>query len=238
MCGRYVAATSADDIASYFDAEFTEERVVGPSWNVAPTDDVPVVLVRDGTRHVDLHHWGLVPRWADSPKVGGRMINARAETLATKGAFKQAFARRRCLVPADGFYEWRHDGSKAKQPYFIHSVDGRPLAFAGLWERWQPDGRPGEQLYSATIVTTVPNDLMATLHDRMPVILDPDACNEWLDPANDDVDELSTLLVPCADELLSMHPVSRDVGNVRNQGPQLAERVALTDPAESTGTLF
>ena len=238
MCGRYVAATSADDIAAYFDAELTDERLLEPSWNVAPTDDVPVVLVRDGRRHVDLLHWGLVPAWADSPKVGSRMINARAETLATKGAFKHAFARRRCLVPADGFYEWRHDASKAKQPFFIHATDGQPLAFAGLWERWQPEGELGEQLRSTTIVTTTPNDLMATLHDRMPVILPAEAWEEWLDPANDDLDDLASLLLPCADELLAMHPVSRDVGNVRNQGPQLVEPIEADDAVEAQEQLF
>lgn len=238
MCGRYVAATSADDLAAYFDAELTDERLLEPSWNVAPTDDVPVVLVRDGTRHLDLLHWGLVPGWADSPKVGIRMINARAETLATKGAFKHAFARRRCLVSADGFYEWRHDGSKAKQPFFIHATDGRPLAFAGLWERWQPQDQPGERLRSTTVVTTTPNDLMATLHDRMPVILAAEAWEEWLDPANDDLDDLASLLVPCADDELTMHPVSRDVGNVRNQGPQLVEPVEPDDAVEAQEQLF
>lgn len=230
MCGRYVAATSADDIAAHFDAQPAWEHALEPSWNVAPTDDVPVVLVRDGARRVAAHHWGLVPQWADSPKVGSRMINARAESLASKSAFKHAFARRRCLVPADGFYEWRHDGSKAKQPFFIHGTDGRPLAFAGLWERWSPRDRPDEPLRSATIVTTTPNDLLATLHDRMPVILTPDAWDEWLDPGNDDLDELSDLLVPCDASLLAMHPVSRDVGNVRNQGAQLVAPVDTQEP--------
>lgn len=232
MCGRYVAATSADDIAAAFDAALTEERALEPSWNVAPTDDIPVVLVSDDRRRLAVHHWGLVPGWADSPKVGGRMINARAETLATKGAFKHAFARRRCLIPADGFYEWRHRGSGPKQPFFIHRGDGRPLAFAGLWERWLPRGEPGEQLRSATIVTTTPNDLMATLHDRMPVVLDPQTWDEWLDPANDDVDDLAALLVPCPDDVLTMHAVTADVGNVRNQGAQLIE------PIEAPETLF
>lgn len=230
MCGRYVAATSADDIAGYFDAVETEERALEPSWNVAPTDDIPVVLVRDGIRELAVHHWGLVPAWADSPKVGNRMINARAETLATKGAFKHAFARRRCLVPADGFYEWRHDASSAKQPFFIHQTDGHPLAFAGLWERWHPRDQPGEQLRSATIVTTTPNDLMATLHDRMPVVLPPDAWDEWLDPDNDDLDALSDLLVPCDEGVLAMHPVSREVGNVRNEGAQLIEPIDTQEP--------
>lgn len=237
MCGRYVSSSTPDEIGAYFDAELTEETAIEPSWNVAPTDDVHVVLVEDGVRRVAAHHWGLVPRWAKDPSVGSRMINARAETLATKGAFKHAFARRRCLVPADGFYEWdKVSGQRSKQPYFIHRPEGELLAFAGLWEDWRgPEGDGPQHLRSASIVTTTPNDLMARIHDRMPVVLPDSAWDAWLDPDGRDVDALARLLVPAPDGVLVMHPVGREVGNVRNDGPQLIHEVDPLEPVASGG---
>lgn len=235
MCGRFVAATPPDEIARYFDAEPPTDHALEPSWNVAPTDDIYVVLEdkEDGVRRLGAHHWGLVPFWAKSPAVGAKMINARAEGLADKGAFKAAFARRRCLIPADGFYEWRKQpGSKVKQPYFIQRADGGPLAFAGLWEEWggsRSAGSPG--LRSATVITTTANRLMADLHDRMPVILPVGEWTEWLDPSNADVDALAHLLVPIADEELALRPVGPEVGNVRNNGPHLIEAL---DPSSSS----
>src|SRR5690349_1717229 len=178
MCGRYVSSSTSDEIADFFDAEAQPEQVLEPSWNVAPTDDIYVVLDDGGVRRVAPHHWGLVPFWAKSPAVGNKMINARAEGIATKGAYKHAFARRRCIVPADGFYEWRKvPGQKVKQPFFVSRPDGEPLAFAGLWEEWKGD--EGGRLRSATIITTTPNEVMAEIHDRMPVILPPSAWEEW-----------------------------------------------------------
>lgn len=166
-----------------------------------------------------------MPRWAKDPRIGNRMINARAETLATKGAFKPAFKRRRAIVPADGFYEWRAvPGAKRKQPHFIHRPDGEPYAFAGLWEVWKGD-EADDRLRSTTIITTTANEPMAEIHDRMPVILPPSAWDEWLDPTNDDLDSLGRLLVPAPPALITMHPVSTDVGNVRNQGAHLIEEV-------------
>mgnify|MGYP002150091963 FL=1 len=162
-----------------------------------------------------------------SPAIGTKMINARADGLATKSAFKDSFARKRCIVPADGFYEWDQiPGQKVKQPYLITRRSGEPLAFAGLWASWRPPGVEGdEHLRSTTIITTTANDLMQRVHDRMPVILPARAWDEWLDPTNHDVEALGRLLVPAPADLLTMRPVSTEVNNVRNQGPHLIDPV-------------
>jgi putative SOS response-associated peptidase YedK len=238
MCGRFVSSSPPDELARLFGAEPPAEQLVAPSWNVAPTNDVWAVLEREGQRRLEALHWGLVPRWAKDPSVGSRMINARAETLAEKNAYKAAFRSRRCIVPADGFYEWRKvPGSKVKQPYFIHAADGSPLAFAGLWEVWRPADRPDEELHSCTIVTGAPNDKVRPVHDRMPVILPPDAWSTWLDPELRDTEALGGLLVPAAADGIDLHPVSREVNQVRNKGPHLVDRlpddevVGAADPA-------
>ena len=238
MCGRFVSATPPDQIAAYFDAE-APEALLAPSYNVAPTNDVYAVLSDGTARHVDAFHWGLVPLWAKDPKIGSKMINARAESLAEKNAYKSAFKRRRCLVPADGFYEWRKDPDappKAKkQPFFIHRPDGEPLAFAGLWEVWKGPNKDQEPLRSLTIITTTPNREMAQIHDRMPVILPPSAWDTWLDRDVDDLELLGKLLVPAAPDVITMHPVSTAVNNVRNDGEEL---IAEVDPdAPEPGTL-
>lgn len=231
MCGRYVSSSTPDEIAQYFDAEAPTEAALEPSWNVAPTNDVYVVLADGETRRVASHHWGLVPFWAKSPAIGSKMINARAEGLADKGAFKHAFRTRRCIVPADAFYEWQKvPGQKAKQPYLIARPDGEPLAFAGLWEEWRGPERD-QRLRSTSIITTTPNALMATIHDRMPVILPPTAWDRWLDPTNHDLEALGELLVPAPAEVLVLRPVSTEVNNVRNDGPHLADAVDLAPDA-------
>src|SRR5690554_4724101 len=205
MCGRFVSATPPDQIAQYFDAT-TAEALLEPSYNVAPTNDVYAVTEDGTTRRVDAFHWGLVPSWAKDPKIGSRMINARAETLATKNAFRSSFRRRRCIVPVDGFYEWRTvPGQRRKQPVYIHRPDGEPLAFAGLWSVWQRDGDTGPPLRSCTIVTTTANETLAPVHDRMPVILPPSRWDEWLDPANDDTETLGRLLVPAPSKIGRAH---------------------------------
>lgn len=243
MCGRYVSSSTSDEIAQYFDAEIATETLLPARWNVAPTDDAYVVLVDDGVRRVAAHHWGLVPFWAKSPAVGNKMINARAEGIAAKGAYKRAFAGQRCIVPADGFYEWQKiEGQKAKQPYFIHRPGGEQLGFAGLWEEWSPHKGSEERLRSMTIITTTPNDVMAPIHDRMPVILPPTTWDEWLDPGNHDTEALAALLVPAPPEVLVLRPVSTEVSNVRNDGPQLIDEVEpppvqaqLLDPEARAG---
>lgn len=191
------------------------------------------VIVDGGVRHVDAFHWGLVPLWAKDPKIGSKMINARAETLAEKNAFKSAFRKRRCLIPADGFYEWRKPAQDAaasgtgkrapKQPFFVSRPDGEPYAFAGLWEVWRGPDRDQEPLRSCTIITTSPNDVMATIHDRMPVILPASAWESWLDRDNDDLDLLGKLLVPADPALTTLRPISTEVNSVRNNGEHLID---------------
>lgn len=240
MCGRFVSGSPPGEIARYFSAEQVDEHVLEPNYNVAPTDDVYVVRESAGVRRLDTFHWGLVPFWAKDPSVGNRMINARSEGLAEKGAFKHAFRHRRCLVPADGFYEWKAvPDQKKKQPFYIHRPDGEPLAFAGLWETWKEaavaDREGGNRastaptLRSCTIVTTDANDRLSALHDRMPVILPPAAWDDWLDRNNEDVDALGQLLVPATSELLALHAVGVAVSNVRSAGSELIEPVAVDE---------
>jgi len=231
MCGRFVSSTPADELARYFGAAPPEESLP-PGFNVAPTTDIwAVVEGPDGTRRLEAFHWGLVPVWAKDIGVGNRMINARAESLATSNAYKRAFRQRRCLIPMDGFYEWKKgNGPKAKkQPVFVHRLDGEPLAVAGLWETWRDRdaGPDAPWLHSCTIITTDANGTLRPVHDRMPVVLPPSAWGPWLDPGEDDVARLQGLLVPAPDELLALHPVSTDVNNVRTDRPDL---VAPIDP--------
>ena len=173
--------------------------------------------------------WGLVPFWAKDVKIGSRMINARAETVAEKPAFRRAFAKRRCLLPADGYYEWQSMPGAAKQPMYITRADGRSLAFAGLYELWRDPavGRDDEDawLWTATVITTSAPDELGMIHDRMPMIIDPASWDDWLDPANSDVADLRALLAPAAASGLTTYPVSTEVNSVRNNGPQLIEPI-------------
>jgi putative SOS response-associated peptidase YedK len=230
VCGRFVSTSPPDELARYFDVDQVAEQVLEPSYNVAPTKDVYVVVDTGGVRRLDTFHWGLIPFWAKDRKVGQKMINARAESLAEKGAYKQAFRKRRCLIPADGFFEWRRDpnqpNQRRKQPMYIQRRDGEPLAFAGLWELWKPKETADDEstwVRSCTIVTGAPNEVVAPIHDRMPVMLPPSAWDTWLDPANDDLDTLGQLLVPAPAELLVAHPVSTRVNSVRNDDSSLVE---------------
>ena len=231
MCGRFVSSSPPDELAKYFDVEAVAESVLEPSFNVAPSNDVYVVVETGGMRRLDAFRWGLVPFWAKDPATGYKMINARAESVTDKNAYKRAFKKRRCIIPADGFYEWKKiPGQKAKQPYFIHRTDGEPMAFAGLWEIWRPgddaDGA-GDSLRTCTIITGQPNEKVADIHDRMPVMLPPSAWATWLDPENDDVETLGKFLVPAPASLYSLHPVTRAVNNVQQKGAE------LIDPTDS-----
>ncbi|MDP8954620.1 MAG: SOS response-associated peptidase [Actinomycetota bacterium] len=241
MCGRYTATTAIAELARFFAADRVVADELGPRYNVAPTDDVYAVAVGGGQTRLGMARWGLVPGWADSPAMGSRLINARAETLLDKAAFRPAFTRRRCLVPADGFYEWQVVAAGGpKQPWYIPSRDGSPLAFAGLWESWRPageaaaDGGRAERIVSCTIVTTAANDTLAPIHSRMPAILAPEVWASWLDPANDDVEVLQRLLVPAPERSLAPRMVSPLVNAVANDGPALIE---LRDQGERSALL-
>jgi putative SOS response-associated peptidase YedK len=214
MCGRYLLTSPVDLLRQLF--RFLERPNLGPRYNIAPTQEVPIVrLSREGDRRELIQvRWGLVPYWADDTKIGNRMINARAETIERTPAFREAYQRRRCLVPADGFYEWRKDG-KQKQPLLIRRRDQAPFAFAGLWERWrQPDG---QVLRSCTIATCPPNALLADIHNRMPVILAAEDHDRWLDPAAGDG---KALLRPCPADWLEALEVSPRVNSPANDDPE------------------
>lgn len=249
MCGRFVSSSSADDIAAYFDVDQVSEQALehSPNYNTAPTTDVFVVYSDGSTRKLDTFHWGLVPSWAKDIKIGNRLINARAETVAEKPSFRSAFKKRRCILPADGFYEWnKPEGAKRKQPWYIHRPDGEPYAFAGLWEEWTGtlpsaadeetagEGGAGREftVRSSTIITGDANEKMAELHNRMPVILPASAWSEWLDPHTDPA-RLKKLLVPAPESLITFHPVSTEVNNVRNKGERLLDAVDLQRGAPS-----
>jgi putative SOS response-associated peptidase YedK len=238
MCGRFVAASPPDEIARYFDAE-APEAALEPNYNVAPTQDVYAVLEDGKVRKVEPLHWGLVPRWAKSLSTGNKMINARAETVATKNAYRHAFKRKRCIIPADGFYEWKViPGQKAKQPYFIHRNDGEPFAFAGLWEVWKDPNNPDEEVHSCCIITGQPNEKVREVHDRMPVMLPPSAWDTWLDPEQQDVEVLGKLLVPAPASIIELYPVSTEVNNARNRGAHLLDAIdpAASGPPEGEGS--
>jgi putative SOS response-associated peptidase YedK len=229
VCGRYVSATPPDVLAAYFDATVAEGVASPePSYNVAPTNGVWAVVEHAEGRHLEVFRWGLVPSWAAEVKIGAKMINARAETLLTKPAFRSLVPRRRCLVPADGFYEWQAvAGQRAKQPMYIHRIDGSPLAFAGLWSTWRdPATAPeGPWLHTLTIVTTAANATMAPVHDRMPAILEPADWARWLTPGPLAPATVADLLVPAAEGVLTMHPVSTDVNRVTRKDAHLIDAV-------------
>ena len=234
MCGRFVATTPPSVVAAHFDAAPLERAAFGPSFNVAPTDPIlAVVTDRDGARRVDCLRWGLIPSWTRPPArpgalpSGAGMINARAETITTKAAFRRAFTRRRCLVPADGFYEWQRSADGTKQPWYIRRRDGSPLALAGIWETWHPPAPGSAPVRTGAIITTTANGLMAGVHDRMPVILEAADFDAWLDPHHDGDDALVTLLRPAADATLVRHPVSSGVNRVANNDPIL---IAVQEP--------
>lgn len=215
MCGRFVQAQNAQSYAEHFGATLSVPEALEPSWNVAPTDTVYAVAAHhEGARTLGTFRWGLIPWYADSPKVASRHINARAETVASKPAFKDSFARRRCIIPADGFYEWQRLEAAGKLPHYFQSTDGAPLALAGLWASWRDP--EGARLTTCTIVTTKPNDLVGKIHDRMPVVLPPDGWDAWLDPGLDDADALRPMLVSARNESLTGYPVSTLVNDVKN----------------------
>lgn len=231
MCGRYTLTHPAAELARVFD--FLERPNLPPRYNAAPTQELPVVRRRAdaGGRELVPMRWGLVPFWADDPSIGSRMINARSETALGKASFRNAMRERRCLVPADGFYEWKAAPGGARQPFRIVARDRGPFAFAGLWEVWKgPKGAPLDRpLQSFTILTTTANPALRPLHERMPVILDPAAFDAWLDPGMP-AGEAASLLRPCPDDWLDVYPVSTRVNAVRNDDEACIAPLAEAPP--------
>ena len=221
MCGRYTLRTPVETLAEEF-------GITGPlpevptRFNVAPTQEVAAVLEEDEQRKLEMLRWGLIPSWADDPAIGNRMINARSETAAQKPSFRSAFRKRRCLVLADGFYEWQKTAS-GKQPYYIRMGDGSPFAFAGLWESW---GKYGEEVRSCTILTTEANGLVGEIHHRMPVILPAEEYDLWLAPDMREAEPLLDLLRPYPDDVMEAYSVSRFVNSPSNDSEQCVESLA------------
>lgn len=215
MCGRYTLITDINAIADSFGVEPALSAM--PRYNIAPTQDI-VAIVNTGETSLTTLRWGLIPSWARDESIGSRMINARAETLAEKPSFKNLLRRHRCLVVADGFYEWKAEG-RSKTPMYITLADGQPFAFAGLWDIWKsPDGT---EVRSCTIVTTEPNELMVPIHNRMPAILRRGAYDDWLNPQVRDEQVLTHWLGPYPSELMKARPVSRLVNNPRNETAEI-----------------
>lgn len=229
MCGRYATTLTAASLNHEFEIDLANSFVdLEPNYNQAPTDPAPIVVqrrARDGVpehRQLMTARWGLIPGWAKDASIGNRMINARAETVAQKPSFKRAFATRRALIPADGYYEWYPGGGGAKQPFYITPKDRSVLAMAGLYEFWK-DPATSQWITSFTILTTTAEDALGHVHDRMPLIVEREGYAEWLDPAPHSAAELMALLIPAAPGRLDAFPVSNAVGNVGNNGPELIE---------------
>ena len=228
MCGRFTLTSTPERLALRFGLDEVPE--LAPRYNIAPSQDVLTVRAEaGGARVLESRRWGLIPHWAKDPKIGNRMINARSETAVERPAFRDAFRLRRCLVPADGFYEWA-GGSAPRQPYRIGLSDGSPFAIAGLWEQWSRSEGPA--IESCTLLTTRANERIAPLHDRMPVILEPDDYARWLDPELRDPKPLFDLLRPLASERLELHAVSLRVNDPRHDDP------ACAAPVAASGLLF
>jgi len=244
MCGRYASSRRPEDLAEEFEIDEasvkeTLTEPLQPDFNVAPTKQVYAVVERarseddeePAQRQLRTLRWGLVPFWAKDPAIGNRMINARMETVTEKPAFRRAFAKRRCLLPADGYFEWypteqkTKAGKPLKQPFYIHPADGSVMAMAGLYEIWRDptrdDDDPERFRWTCTVLTTTAEDAVGQIHDRMPLLVEPERYAAWLDPLSTDPDHLRSLLVPAAPGRLEAYPVSTEVNNVRNNGPDL-----------------
>jgi putative SOS response-associated peptidase YedK len=232
MCGRYKLSRRKQLVEEYFDC--VSEQDWAPRFNIAPTQPIPVIRQhpKEPVRKLSLMKWGLVPSWAKDPSVGASMINARSETAGTKPAFRDAPKFRRCLIPADGFYEWQKTG-KTKQPYCFEVNESELFAFAGLWDRWKD--ATGNWIKTCSILTTTPNAVTAAIHDRMPVILDPDNYDLWLDPGMNDAAAASDLLKPFVARLMRCYPVSNRINHVANDDEECSRPV---EPAQIQDELF
>jgi len=257
MCGRFVSARKRLELLEEFSIE--RDRVAdgpdpepGPDYNVAPTRRVYAVMEprpRDQepeqppARELRVVRWGLVPSWAKDASGSGRLINARAETVAVKPAFRRAFAKRRCILPADGYYEWQavsEQGKQRKQPYYIYRKDGGALAFAGVYELWRDDALPADHerawLWTAAIITTQATDDVGQIHDRMPMVIAPDHWADWLNPGNSEPGHLQATMLPAMAGGLTSHPVSMAVNSVRNNGPELITPLASASGGSGTAS--
>jgi len=210
MCGRFTLRSSVKEIAEALEATSVKIKEEKARYNIAPTQDIIAAREEGENRELVMLHWGLVPSWAKDPAVGARMINARSETVTEKPSFREAFQRRRCLIPSSGFYEWKREGTR-KQPFYFKMKDEQPFAFAGLWEHWEGEG--GEAIESCTILTTEANEVLAPVHDRMPVIVAPENYELWLDPTMNKTEPVTPLLRPYSAERMSSHPVGLSVNN-------------------------
>ena len=227
MCGRYAVTSAPEAIRALFG--YPEQPNFPPRYNVAPTQPIAIVRLIEGKRQFALVRWGLLPSWVKDPKSFSLLINARGESVSDKPAFAAAMKYRRCLVPADGFYEWKVIGPR-KQPYYVRAKSGQPLAFAGLWESWT--GPNGEEMETAAIVTTRANQSLSGIHERMPVIVPPEAFNLWLDCANVDAETAAGLIAPASEDLLEAYEVSTAVNRTANDNPGLVERYAAPSEIE------
>lgn len=220
MCGRFTLRLPPQELQSFFD--LVRADTYKPRYNIAPTQDIVAIRQSAAGRIGEMMHWGLIPHWANDRKMAARMINARGETVSEKPSFREPFKRKRCLIPADGFYEWKDLGAKYKQPYHITLKEEQPFAMAGLWSEWT-DPESGRKIESCTIITTAANSLMTDLHERMPVILSPETWPVWLDPEipqkTSGRETLESLLVPYASEKMQYRAVSRLVSSPRNESP-------------------
>lgn len=222
MCGRFTITVTLEELITHYLIVDSKLATLKPNYNVAPMHNVPAVIASDAGNRLGELRWGLVPFWAKDDKIGSKMINARAETVAEKPAFKRLLKTKRCIIPADGFYEWKKDGT-SKQPYRILMSDGSLFSFAGLYDTWEdPEGK---KLSTCTIITTTPNSLMEDIHDRMPVILRPEDEADWLGRDNDDVESLLKLLKPYDAAKMRAYKVPSAVGNVRNNSKELVEDI-------------
>lgn len=218
MCGRFTLFTAIAILKEFFQIDEITVKLQ-PHYNIAPGQEIAVIPNLE-KRSLQMHKWGLVPHWAKDTKIGYKMINARAETVAEKPSFREPFKKRRCIIPADGFYEWRKDGA-SKTPMFIRLRSGKPFALAGLWDVWKsPEGKA---IATCTILTTRPNEMMATIHDRMPVILTPEQFNVWLDPNPRDPRDLKGFLEPYSADEMESFPVSKMVNTPANDSPDCAK---------------
>jgi putative SOS response-associated peptidase YedK len=221
MCGRFTLPVSPEDLLAYF--QLAQPPHIDPRYNIAPSEEVLAIRMAEGKRRAAILRWGLIPFWADDLKIGNRTINARAETAQNSPAFRAAFRKRRCIIPAGGFFEWEKK-AKEKRPFYIYRRDGKPMAFAGLWERWH-DEKEDKDIESCTILTTAANELVGRFHTRMPVILELDDFDLWLDPEEQRVARLKVLLHPADPEILTTYPVSTYVNKATNEGEKCIEPV-------------